>query len=478
MHTRSFRPVLGLASCLALALAGVSWMLLRPSSGLLPADARRETVSAQASAPSAGLVRPPGPASAGAEPVDPAPSPTRVRAAESDTTPGDGAVIHGSVQDPLGFGVPAVRVRILRGSEERAVHTEEDGRFQARGLPVGLYAVRIDPRSLPPDLLVMSGSDSEEDAPGGSPGLLRLTAGEEREVELRVVQVAQVSGAVVDLGGAPLVAARVALSSSGSVGAVTRTDVNGRFSFAQVRPGSCWLRVEAGSLESLRPGQLPLPQRFEVVGGQRLDLGRLVAGAGGHVLEGRVEDSSGTPLSGERVVCTDRVGEGRPVLAWAATDERGRFRLGRVPSALLEVAVTAPDRRGRPAPVGLQVDTRGAAEQVDLGVLRVEREANYRLSGSALVDPSWAAASGFDPWQVEVQVRSLEAEPGPSPLGDAALLARFPEATSGFSWSCATPHPAVELRFVLRSVAGDERSRSEVVRPRPGAAERLEVRFP
>jgi protocatechuate 3,4-dioxygenase beta subunit len=132
-----------------------------------------------------------------------------------------------------------------------------------------------------------------------------------------------VAGQVVDMNDRPIEGASVAQGSDrfGSEYPSTRTDNEGRFQFANARPGQMVLTVQASGyspeLETIVIGNSLEPVRF------RLEPG--------HTLRGQIVDKGGNPIVGAFVAAD--TWRGHRSLSWRVdTDAQGRFRWNDAPA--------------------------------------------------------------------------------------------------------------------------------------------------
>jgi len=385
------------------------------------------------------------------------------------------AAVHGRLLDQDGIGVPGAVVSLYRGPIRLDVTTDAGGAFEFPGLPPGWYRALVQPHSLPQGLLPPAQqrlAREPEQNPDGSLGTaFRLLAGAERDLVLRAFAAGSVSGRVVDEAGELLSGALVSVRSAAGTTDNARTDVAGRFTLPALAPGRYALSVQ---LDPARPDAdttAPLPAVFDLGPHEDRALRDLVAGSSGQVLHGSVVDLAGRPVAGMTLECREERLDG-PGGHWLrVTDAEGRYALGRVPPGVLLLTVV-DDRRvtSLRAPVEpVRVEARGDSEVIDLAPIRVEASRPFRVVGRVRVDADWA--QGLGRWTAHARLRELDAPPG------AAEELR-PGPTGDFEWSCATPHPEVELLVVLRGDAGREVERREIVRPVADEARELVVDFP
>jgi len=385
------------------------------------------------------------------------------------------AAVHGRLLDQDGIGVPGAVVSLYRGPIRLDVSTDAGGAFEFPGLRPGSYRAVVQPHSLPQGLLPPAQQHlarEPEQNPDGSLGTaFRLSAGAEREIVLRAFAAGSVSGRVVDEAGALLSGALVSVRSAAGTTDNARTDVAGRFTLPALAPGRHALSVQ---LDPARPDadtSAPLPAVFDLGPHEDRALRDLVAGSSGQVLRGSVVDLAGRPVPGMTLECREERLDG-PGGCWLrVTDAEGRYALGRVPPGVLLLTLLDDRRVTRlRAPVEpVRVEARGESEVIEVAPIRVEASRPFRVVGRVRVDADWAQDLGR--WTAHARLRELDALPGA-----AAELHLGP--TGDFEWSCATPHPEVELLVVLRGDAGREVERRERVRPVADEARELVVDFP
>jgi RNA polymerase sigma factor (sigma-70 family) len=223
-----------------------------------------------------------------------------------------GRALRGRVVDAVtGAGIADARVADS-WTMKRAARTDADGRFVLAGLRDGAYAA------------------CHVQAAGFATASRNVGLKLDDEVEFRLLRGGEVTGRIVDAGGAPLPGVYAAVCASfeeaqgiqGSDWIPARIAADGRFLVVGLRTDQhYWLMVRAPGCGG-RVHALP-----RVLGsGERIDVGEVVLRAGGGI-EGRVRDEAGAPLANREVSVT---GINADSLVWlepaAATD-------GTVPSA-------------------------------------------------------------------------------------------------------------------------------------------------
>jgi len=236
-------------------------------------------------------------------------------------------------------GAGGVRRNPLAGSLPRPAITGRDGRFLLRNVPRVRGTIRISHREY------RDGSKPVD--PGGAAdfdaGTIALESG------LRI------SGMLTGPDGEPVVGARVMAAHRGGDGRrVARswdeTDDTGAFRFPALDAGTYEITIRAEGLHA---------DPVEAAAGS--DGVEVVAQRAG-VVEGRLVDGAGGPVEGARV----RADIGSERAGWATTDDRGRFRIGRLPpGATPDLTIThdefLPLERANAAGAGVYVLDRGRA---------------------------------------------------------------------------------------------------------------------
>lgn len=492
---RSRRTWIGTGLALGIAMLVGGFLLLhdgalaRPHGGSAPAG-----TAAAPDFADAGL---PGAATSGrvSTVVLPDPRPREPDAVETAEPVGKGlASVHGRVLDGGDAGVPGVGVQLHRGAVVQRAVSDARGAFAFEGLARGVHGLLVDPASLPPGWLPPWKQHLPREYDGHATGVFgtvfRVDDDGDHEIDLRVFLGGTVSGRLVDSQGRPLAGELIELRSGGDLKHAGRTLETGAFRIERVYPGSWTALARLSTTMKNADSSAPLPRHFELRPGQQHALPDLVADAGGHVLTGRVLDrSDGAPVAGLRITCREAPDE-RHASHWETrTDEAGRFRLGRVPSSALLLAIE-PDEAGVPPggerlarPVEpRRVFTQGAPPELDVGTIEVEDRRPFAVRGSVRIDPDWADEHDLRAANVSIAARVL-GEVAWSPVA-ARESDRSEERNGGgherasFSWACATPHAAIEFRIRLESDGVDVVERLVVVEPRAAASENLIVSFP
>lgn len=404
-------------------------------------------------------------------PLEPAPT------ASSPPQRGGAGRLAGRVVDDRGEGVPGARVLLRLGSDRLETESDEAGAFVFERLLRGHYRLFVDGRSLPEGHLAPWRQTICKPYGGQPTGLygtsFALLQGEERSVDLLVSRGAEVRGSLVGPGGEGVVGAVVTLVGVRGPRHTTRSDGAGRFRLEGLYPGRYSLQVQAGAATGVEPGSLPLPRSFDIVAGDRRELGPFLFEGGGHRILGRVLDEAGAAVVGLTLTC-EEASEGGPALSWkATTDAQGRFVFGRLPEIPVSLRFPLP---GDPLPTGAPrlaavpsstpVELEGRGALVDLGDLVVRRDRGYRYSARIEVDPEWIRTRRLRPF-------TLEWTESPDGLVHA-LDTRRPQ----IEWSCEVPHGPQRLELVFRSRHGEVRSRELELLPLEGQHERVVVRLP
>lgn len=219
------------------------------------------------------------------------------------------------------------------------VRTDPQGRFR---LPAPPWPVKL--ATVAPDHLPL-----ERSLPDSQPNDLNA---ENRLLEMALTPLRFGSGQVTDLDDRAVTGAVVRLTPQASPASgdadrterarteMVRTDPEGRFGFANPRPGRHDLEVRA---PGFAPVQVPGVEIPAAPG--EIDLGAVVL-AGGHRLAGRVVAPDGQPLEGAEVLLTatgttpaamEMVMSDQPVQA--TSDPEGRFRLEDLSPGLVHLRV-------------------------------------------------------------------------------------------------------------------------------------------
>lgn len=223
--------------------------------------------------------------------------------------------------------VAGARVQI-HGPNERElapIRTDADGRFEARGLHPGPWA--------------LFGESERDGRFGRAPETVQVTRGATEEVTIDLAYGAAIAGVVVDQDGAPVPGVAVhffhtTMDDSG----VAVTSVDGSFRATTMTGGGQYrsvVRPHQGSTASLRPAagtELPL---ITLADGDAEVTGVVLAVQLDRLsLSGKVVDTSGAPVADARVTAT-RVQDGAEprFLRWvhdaaAITDVEGGFSIG------------------------------------------------------------------------------------------------------------------------------------------------------
>ncbi|HSK22153.1 MAG TPA: carboxypeptidase regulatory-like domain-containing protein [Egicoccus sp.] len=258
------------------------------------------------------------------------------------------AAITGQVLDSTGTGVAGITVSIARsGSAAVTRTTDGQGRYQVENLTdFGAYTVTM----TVPSGFVATGATSRA---------VNLAAGSSATADFAVVQVASISGRVLDGAGDPVAGVPIALTGAGTGSGVT--DLEGRYQFAG--------RSQFGAYTVA----ITLPTGF-AAGGPTTRTVNLVSGSSAtadfRILEeasisGQVVDGTGAPVSGVSVAVSG------PSSGTLTTDGEGRFRLAnRTAFGAYTVAITVPTGFAAGGPVTRTVNlAEGSSATADFRVL-------------------------------------------------------------------------------------------------------------
>jgi hypothetical protein len=475
------------AVLVAVALLGAAWLLREGAAGGDGVPARfGEPAGAGAGDVSPGLSALPDPLARpdGAELVPASVAPDVDELASAAPGSRASASVSGRTVDQDGAPVPSVTVSLYRGSTRIETTSDTSGAFRFADLPPGLYRLFVERSSLPEGLLPPWNQHlprEPEHNPDGVFGTsFRLTAGSERAVDLRVFAAGAVRGRIVAPGGEPLGGALLSVRSPSGVSRDARTDEAGRFEIAALHPGAYVTAVRLDPAAPDAATSAPLPVRFELAPRQVLELDDLVAGSAGAALRGSVVDLNGRPVAGLVVTCREERDDGLGGLWTARTDAAGLYELGRVPPVPLLVEVGAPARRADDGPALLRepvdpvrVDARSAGPAVEVPVIRVDAGRPFRVVGRLRVDPGWAGAGD---WKASATVRAVDGTGRNEDAEDPEPELRI-SSSGAFTWSCSTPHSAVELTVVVRG-GGSEVEWRERLQPVPDEVRELIVDVP
>jgi hypothetical protein len=279
-------------------------------------------------------------------------------------------IVTGQLVDPLGRGLPAVRVLpVVEGRALPGTATDADGRFElavpvrervqcALALERGSWRLADPAAELALDGLTVTTLFADSKTP------LRLHA--QRSGSIR--------GVAKGPGGVPLGGAEVDLftvpEAGGRRGALrSATDAAGRIDITGLPPGS--FTVEVRSAAGVGAAKV------EVEAGGTADLGALEFMTAGDLV-GVVRDADGRPAGGEVIVAEQLTRAVKPGLPhrrlWSApvlTDRDGRFRLQHLPEGRWRVYVDSNQHVGRTRSRVLDVEVRAGAEStVELDVER------------------------------------------------------------------------------------------------------------
>lgn len=201
-----------------------------------------------------------------------------------------------------------------------------------------------------------------------------------------------VRGAVSDWNGRPLAGAPLLLTTGAGLPRRTVSADDGSFRFERCAEGRARVGVAPGSTWFVvRPLGVTLDQAVTWI--------ELVAESANGTVAGRLVDSSGVGVPGVPVVAR---GHGF-ALAYADTDDSGRFQLAPLPCGRVEVAIHPRGRmrpaagRLRPIATGFEPVVVDVCDTVDIGSLLVERPATFRLEGYV-----HGAVGGAAPARVEL----------------------------------------------------------------------------
>jgi len=495
--------IAGLAASVLLAWAYVAWRA--PVAQRAPSPAAHAVPASAAQDPLVALERRAVPARAAASGATSGAAQAAQGAAPADRS----CRLLGSVVDERGEGVPGVEL-VLFDPEVRAdawsarsgktrgfprTTSAEAGRYAFAGLDPGSHwRLEVSQGSLPPGYLVPwrgrwpLAEGASEPPFGYDSGLVDLPqpAGS-LEYDVRLFRAATVTGVVVDGSGAPMPFVTVEFRTWGEipragVKSSTRTDESGRY-VARLHPGQYRRRLFVNR-ERYPPDRvaLPVPVHFEVLEGERLDLGVAVVGAAGIEVIGRIVDQWGEPVADLDVLgyYAGDVPEGGPPPAWSdylcrvPSGIDGRFRLHGLAAGKVRV-IAGPEDYALGREIGehrlaafadtIELELQEGEEPRDLGDLTVRVSRPFTLRG-AVVFPRSARGE-----EVLVRFDFLEGERELPERRHEYYRKSVPQSfelsheENLFEWKCECPFPPVLLRVLRRGSEGSVELRRSVVQP-------------
>ena len=384
--------------------------------------------------------------------------------------------IHGRVLASSNAPVGGVQVVLYRGQQRREALAQPDGRFQFLGLERGQYRLFVDEASLPEEFLAPWLQGRASAYTGTATGIhgtsVRLSKDDELSVDLRVFESSFVRGSVGGPQGEPIPAALVSMRSSSGVHLTARTSDQGFFEIDGVYPGNYLVQVHPDPDAFEYAGEAPLPIRFEIGAGETRQLPSLNFGAKGRVVRGRVVDSLGQGVAGVMLEAKPTENLLDPSTWRAVTDARGNFRLGRMPSIMVQVELTGPESIAATPTKVRVIELYGGEDVLDLGDWPVQVAQAYRVRGRVVVDANWARSEGLDRYSLELRVD------GSTQRGERESPHWIDPSSGEFDWSCATPHASTTLIVTLASDGGDTHSREVRVQPNANEVEDVLLSFP
>ncbi|MCX6616711.1 MAG: carboxypeptidase-like regulatory domain-containing protein [Acidobacteria bacterium] len=273
-----------------------------------------------------------------------------------------GSVTAGDTNLPLANAVIELRaIPVAPGGRLRA-KTDENGQFQLTGVPPGRYVLTARHAGYSP--LTYN--------PVAGQAIFPVKDGEMPPIRMRMTRQGSVGGLVLGSDGRPLTHARVVLSQRRPVASQNVllperevwTDARGRFSIPGVPAGSYLLSatsraIPAGSdsttvyVHTFYPGTTsPRAASYIQVADARSVTGLVLklSVQPGFPIAGRVATASGSPLGRMRVLARRDTDDGETTFlsadaSQATTDEKGAFRIGRLPAGTYRLSVLGAENQ-------------------------------------------------------------------------------------------------------------------------------------
>jgi hypothetical protein len=273
--------------------------------------------------------------------------------------------IHGRVTDKeTGRAIPRVIVRLHVGEDRLVAGTDDEGRYEFKGLAPGRYSGEVDPGDFRATYIAASLA-----APGDTTGqsVIILKDGDRAEVNVALQRTLAITVRVVNEWGEPLAGVDVTANSESDMSSLHRsmfraTDDRGRVRLFEMAPGRYMVCAAPDRVSPFTDSSDTLRERYlrtcypsaaseaeaEPVAVDRSNIADLeIRMRRGHTyrISGTVFDASGAAASGAslgftRVDGTTSSGFGAPV------DDSGRFTATNVPPGeyALVASIGGPDR--------------------------------------------------------------------------------------------------------------------------------------
>jgi hypothetical protein len=391
-----------------------------------------------------------------------------------------GRVLHGQDQ-----GVASIRVRLLGGPQERASITDVLGHYSFDGLKHGTYRLHVDPGSLPKGFLPPRQQHIARPYAGVATGmhapLIRVALDIRYAVDIRIFEMGSVRGQVLRAGGLGLMDATFVLQGEGTHSQSESTDADGHFLMGRIYPGTYTVSISYEASPGTEAGLAPLPIRLHVAPGSDQQLAKLVLGADGHTLIGRVVDENDAPVPQLLIRCQADTGVANPLTIQALTNENGEFRLGRISSSTFLFAAVENDSRANtgnrrlagPSPAQ-SISTVGAPTLIQLGTIQIKTLHPFTVLGSIRLSRDWLLANDLEAWHLQII-----AGPTSAPEKEHRVIQRTrfnsprvkPSAQGGrfssvpFQWSAPTSAAGSTITAVLFNDEGKSFERNTNIEP-------------
>lgn len=238
-----------------------------------------------------------------------------------------GGQITGRVTDEAGNPLSGVHVSASSGASFASATTDLNGDYSIRALRGGDYRIRF----FPPFDSDYIGEFYNDKADFFSADLVSVTTGEVTAgIDASLALAGRIGGRVTDSAGVPLPYASVrAFSVSPPNSAFASTDIDGNYTVRGLRAGSYKVEFrppfEANFVSEFyndKPDALSADTVDVTVGETTYEINASLEPGG--IIEGRVTDSSGNPLSNVSVQITKA--SQWVTVVWAFTDESGEYR--------------------------------------------------------------------------------------------------------------------------------------------------------
>jgi len=220
---------------------------------------------------------------------------------------GDGSISGRTLLDGAPTG--GVSVTVTDGALTRAtvsLSSGDVGAWRVSGLPVpGTYTVTFTRGDLQPQTRLVELDDRGRQHVGGVDVALRRATG-------------SVTGAVREVGGAPIGGATVSLTSGDRTYRVRSADAGGRFEVAGVVPGTYTLTVT-------RSGSQPASRLITVAAGQVLDVGTIEVQPRASIRGQTLHAGNGSALAGVQVRLYLAAGYPNTLVATTQSNQSGGF---------------------------------------------------------------------------------------------------------------------------------------------------------